>query len=101
MNLLNIFVINNVSPHFNLIYYGTECNHDGKYLYSNQNIKGIIDELEIINLYNETITKILYQLSKFSSSIIEDKFNNFNNFPKSYEKVNHILNLIKKEKKSY
>lgn len=101
MNQLNYLVLKGICPHFNLIYNNTTCSHGGKYVYKNTNINGIVNEIDIMNSYNENITKILYQLSKYSNVITEDKFNNFTAFPKSYEKLNHILNLIKNDSNTH
>jgi hypothetical protein len=97
MNQLNYLVLKGSCPHFNLIFHNTNCNHIGKYVYKNTNINGIVNEIDIMNSYNDNITKMLYQLSKFSNVITEDKFSNFTSFPKSYQKLNHILNLIKND----
>tara|TARA_A100001015_G_C15043512_1_gene741621 strand:- start:4876 stop:6252 length:1377 start_codon:yes stop_codon:yes gene_type:complete len=101
MNQLNYLVLGDNSPHFNLIYHNIDCNHNGEYKFKNENITGIINEIEVMNSYNEQITKLHYKLSKFSSAITEEKFNNFTNFPKSYQKLNHILNLIKKDSNNH
>jgi len=101
MNQLNYLILRDICPHFNLIYHNTTCTHSGKYVYKNTNINGIVNEIEIMNSYNDNINKIIYQLSKYSNVITEDKFNNFTSFPKSYEKLNHILKLIKNDSNTH
>jgi hypothetical protein len=101
MNQLNYLVLKGESPHFNLIYHNNDCNHEGNYVYKNTNIHGIVNEIDIMELYNDNINKIIYQLSKYSNVITDDKFNNFTAFPKSYQKLNHILKLIKNDSNTH
>ena len=82
MNQLNYLVLKGECPHFNLIFYNTNCSHGGKYVYKNTNINGIVNEIDIMNSYNDNINKIIYQLSKYSNVITEERFNNFTAFPK-------------------
>jgi hypothetical protein len=97
MNQLNYLVLNNICPHFNLIYHNTSCKHSGNYKFKNKNINSIVNEIDIMKNYNDNISKIIFELSKYSNVITEEKFNTFTSFPKSYDKILKALNLIKKD----